>query len=194
MDGAPVLTRRPPLLRMGGVAVTPPPAGFLQATADAEARLAADVCEALAGARRVADLFSGCGAFTFALAGRAAVSAVEIDAAALGALDAAARKAERLKPIATEARDLFRDPLDARALGRFDGVVFDPPRAGAAAQAAEIARSGVAQVAAVSCNPESFARDARTLVDGGYRMLWARPVDQFRWSAHVEVTAAFARG
>jgi 23S rRNA (uracil1939-C5)-methyltransferase len=141
----------------------------------------------------VADLFAGAGTFALPLAARAAVLAVEGDAVALAALEAGARRAQGLRPLRAARRDLFRRPLGPAELARFDAVAFDPPRAGAAAQAAALAASTVPRVAAISCNPATFARDARTLVDGGYRLVWVRPVDQFRWSPHVELTAAFER-
>jgi 23S rRNA (uracil1939-C5)-methyltransferase len=193
LDGETLALRRTPAQAMGRARVVPPPGGFLQATRDGEAALVAAVAEAVAGARRVADLFAGCGTFALPLAEGAEVRAVEADRAALAALDAAWRRAPGLKAVATEARDLFARPLRPEELAGFDAAVFDPPRAGAAAQAAQIARSDLRRVAAVSCNPATFARDARTLVDGGFRLLWVRPVDQFRWSPHVELAAAFAR-
>ena len=146
-----------------------------------------------ASARRVADLFAGAGAFALPLARSSRVLAVEAERAALAALEAAARGAARLKPVETARRDLFRRPLSPAELAGFEGVCLDPPRAGARAQAEALAASGAPRIAAVSCNPATFARDARILVDGGYRLLWVRPVDQFRWSPHVELVAAFAR-
>jgi 23S rRNA (uracil1939-C5)-methyltransferase len=192
-NGEVIVMRRRPLVSMGGARVTPPPGGFLQATADGERRLAADALEALGPGARRADLFSGCGTFTLPMARDAAVLAVESDAASLAALTEAHRGASGLRPVTARRRDLFRDPVTAKELSGFDGALFDPPRAGASAQAGELARSSLPRIAAVSCNPESFARDARMIVDGGYRLLWVRPVDQFRWSPHVELVAAFAR-
>jgi 23S rRNA (uracil1939-C5)-methyltransferase len=188
-----VAARRPPAQRFGRASVVPPPGGFLQATADGEAALGAAVREAAGEARRIVDLFAGCGTFALPLAERAEVRAVEGDAAMAAALDLGRRRAEGLRAVTVETRDLFRRPLLAPELEGVDAVVIDPPRAGAAAQTAELARSRVARVAAVSCNPATFARDARTLVDGGFRLLWVQPVDQFRWSPHVELAAAFAR-
>jgi 23S rRNA (uracil1939-C5)-methyltransferase len=193
LDGETVAQARPPAQPMGRARVVPPPGGFLQATRDGEAALVAAVTEAVGGARRVADLFAGCGTFSVPLAEAAEVHAVEAERDALKALDAGWRRAEGLKAITTEARDLFDRPLRPEELARFDAAVFDPPRAGAAAQAAQLAASALRRVAAVSCNPGTFARDARTLVAGGFRLLWAQPVDQFRWSPHVELAAAFAR-
>ena len=192
-NGETIAQRRPPHQRFGRALAAPPPGGFLQATREGEAALLAAVAEIVGDAATVADLFAGSGTFALPLAGRAAVRAVEADAAALAALDAAWRATPGLRAISVETRDLKARPLMAAELNRFAAVVFDPPRAGAAAQAAEIAHSQVPRVAAVSCNPATFARDARTLIDGGYRLDWAQPVDQFRWSPHVEVVGAFSR-
>ncbi len=187
-----IATRRPPWLRFGPARVIPPPGAFLQATADGEAALLRAVRAVLGGAGRIADLFAGCGTFALPLSETARVHAVEADAAMLAALDRGWRHARGLKTVTTEARDLFRRPLRADELAHFDAVVIDPPRAGAEAQIAEIARARVPVVAHVSCNPVSFARDARTLIAAGYRLGVVRVVDQFRWSAHVELAAGFA--
>lgn len=192
-NGEVVALRRPPVQRFGAALVTPPPGAFLQATREGEAALLSAMAEAVGGASRLADLFSGCGTFALPLAARAEVHAVEGDAAMLDALNAGWRRAAELRRVTTEVRDLFRRPLLPDELARFDAVVIDPPRAGCAAQAAELARSRVPVVAAVSCNPVSFARDARALVEGGYRLDWVQAVDQFRWSAHVELAARFSR-
>ena len=177
----------------GTARVVPPPGAFLQATREGEAVLVAAVRSAVGPARRVADLFAGCGTFALALADLSEVHAVEGSRDMLDALDRGWRHGSGLKPVTTEARDLFRQPLLADELARFDAVVIDPPRAGAEAQIRELARSDVARIAAVSCNPVTFARDARLLCDGGYRLAHVRVVDQFRWSAHVELAAAFER-
>jgi len=190
----PLAIRRPPRVRFADVAVEPPPGGFLQPTPEGEAALVGQVTDALPEqVARIADLYSGCGTFTFPLAARAPVHAVEGNGAALAALETAARKAGLLGAITTETRDLARQPLRADELARFDAVVFDPPRDGAKAQAAEIARSKVPVAIAVSCNPSTFARDARILVNGGFQLVAATPVDQFPWSAHVELVASFRR-
>jgi 23S rRNA (uracil1939-C5)-methyltransferase len=186
-----VLTRRAPVQEFGGVPVVPPPGAFLQATAEGESALVAEVLALLDGARRVADLFAGCGTFTFPLARGAAVHAVEGAPDMVAALDHAARHAQGLRPVTHAVRDLFRQPLDAAALAGFDAAVIDPPRAGAEAQIAELARAGVPRIAHVSCNPATFARDAAHLLASGYRMGPVRVVDQFRWSAHVELVAGF---
>lgn len=191
--GDPVYEGLTPHLALGRAQVALPPGAFLQAVAEMETAMA-DLAVAAAGkAKAVADLFCGLGAFTFRLAERAKVFAADSDKAAIAALQAAARKATGLKPITALARDLFREPLSATELRDFDCVVFDPPRAGADAQARMIARSKVPVVVAVSCNPGTLARDARTLVDGGYRLESVTPLDQFRYSAHVEALAVFRR-
>jgi 23S rRNA (uracil1939-C5)-methyltransferase len=182
-----------PTVTMGRARVTLPPGGFLQATAAGEAALADMVLAHTEKAKHIADLFCGVGPFALRLAERARVAAFDQDAAAIAALTQAARAASGLKPIDTAVRDLFRRPLVAQELKRFDAVVFDPPRQGAQMQAAELANSGVPLVVAVSCNPATFARDVRLLVDGGYRLTRVTPVDQFRYSPHVEVVAKLER-
>lgn len=191
-QGEPVAIRRAPRVTFGDVAVDLPPAAFLQPTAEGEAALVAAVTGWLAGCKTVADLYAGCGTFTFPLARAARVLAAEGDDSALAALAASARRAA-LPQIAAVQRDLARDPLSAEELKRFDGVVFDPPRAGARAQAERLARSKVPTVVAVSCDPATFARDARILADGGYRLEEVKPIDQFVWSPHLELAALFRR-
>ncbi|MGE0612077.1 MAG: class I SAM-dependent RNA methyltransferase [Hyphomicrobiales bacterium] len=183
-----------PRLYFGETAAVPPPGAFVQAVAEAEAALVARVLAACKGARQVADLFCGAGTFTLPLARGAQVTAVEMDKDLLDALEAASASGKGLRRIRTERRDLFREPLSLRELSRFDAVVFDPPRAGAKAQAQMLARSRVPVVVAVSCNPATLARDARILVDGGYRLGPVEPVDQFLWSPHVEAVAVFTKG
>ncbi|TBN39832.1 class I SAM-dependent RNA methyltransferase [Paracoccus subflavus] len=187
------ITRRPPALPMGRARVVPPPGAFLQATAEGEATLTASVRNIVGGATRIVDLFSGCGTFSLPLAETAAVHAVEGLAAPLRALDAAWRGAPGLNRITIENRDLARRPLLADELAAFDAIVIDPPRAGAEAQAREIARCEVDRLAFVSCDPVSFARDAQILAGGGLRPVRLWIVDQFRWSPHVEIVADFAR-
>jgi len=186
-----LLARADPAVRMGGVSVTLPPAAFLQATADGEAALVAAVADIVGPARLVADLFAGCGTFALSLSGSASVVAADAAGPAIRALEQAARRARR--PVTAQHRDLFRKPLSALELAVFDALVIDPPRAGALAQTEQIAASTVPVVAAVSCNPATFARDAERLVSGGFvlRRLW--PVAQFRWSTHVELVAEFRR-
>lgn len=192
-DGEVVVTRRPPVVRIGRAPVPLPPAAFLQAVPEAEALLLAEVRAAIGAARRITDLFCGIGTFALPLAEQAEVHAVEGEAAMVAALAEGWRHAEGLKRVTTEARDLFRRPLLADEFRGVDAVVIDPPRAGAEAQCRELARSGVPVIAAVSCNPVTFARDARILIDGGYRLDRVVVIDQFRWSPHVELAARFAR-
>jgi 23S rRNA (uracil1939-C5)-methyltransferase len=189
-----VALRRPPLVQIGPARVPVPPGCFLQATEAGEQAIAARVLEATRGAKRVADLFCGVGAFALRLAQGARVSAYDSAVEAVEAMFAAARGAAGLKPLDGAARDLFERPLSAQELAPFDAVVFDPPRAGALAQAGEIARSQVKTVVAVSCSAQSFARDAAILLKGGYSVTRIVPVDQFRHSPHVEIVAIFSRG
>jgi 23S rRNA (uracil1939-C5)-methyltransferase len=191
--GQPVIELRPVRVAFGDALVALPPGGFLQATEAGEEVLAAVALEALRGAKRVADLFCGAGAFALRLAGASEVLAADSDAAAVRALARAAADTRGLKPVAVETRDLFRRPLAAAELSRFDGALFDPPRAGAEAQARELAASSLAAVVAISCNPVTFARDTRILIDGGFRLGTLAPIDQFRFSPHVEIAAVFRR-
>ena len=189
VDGEIVIEPKKPMVLFGDVAVNVPPGAFLQATEPAETAMAQLVGGHLARAKKVADLFAGCGSFALRLASKAEVHAVEGEAAALAALDHGFRFASGLKRVTTERRDLFRRPLTFKELAAFDGLVFDPPRAGAEDQSKQIARSDVPLVAAVSCNPVTLARDLAILVDGGYRLKSVTPVDQFLWSSHVETVA-----
>lgn len=175
----------------GGIAVPYPPHAFLQATPDGEATLIAAVREAVGEAKTVADLFAGLGTFAFALAEGRRVYAAEADQAALLALRGAAGAAQL--PVMAEHRDLYRRPLDAAEVSRFEAVVLDPPRAGAKDQVAQLATSKVQRIAYVSCNPASFAKDAKALIEGGWRLDTLWPVGQFRWSTHVELVGAFSR-
>ena len=188
-----IAQRAVPTVTMGRASVALPPGGFLQATEAGESTLAELVLGHAGGARSVADLFCGVGPFALRLAERARVAAFDQDAAAIAALAQAVRSTSGLKPGEAAARDLFRRPLVAQELARFDAVVFDPPRQGAQAQAAEIAKSNVPLAIAVSCNAATFARDARLLADGGYRLVQVTAVDQFRYSPHVEIVARFER-
>ena len=189
VDGEVIVEPKRPVVMFGDVAAEPPPGAFLQATAEAEAAMAALVTGHLKGAKRVADLFSGSGTFALRLAAGAEVHAVEGDAASLDALDRAFRFAAGLRRVTTEKRDLFRRPLLVRELDRFNGLVFDPPRVGAEDQAKQIARSAIPKVTAVSCNPVTLARDLAILMAGGYRVVSVTPIDQFLWSPHVEAVA-----
>jgi 23S rRNA (uracil1939-C5)-methyltransferase len=175
----------PATVTLSGVPVTFPVGGFLQATEDGEEALIASVKEGTGGPARTADLFAGLGTFALALPGK--VYAAEASRDAVLSLKRAAPS------LAIEHRDLYRRPLDTSELNNFDAVVLDPPRAGAEEQVKTLAASSVGRIAYVSCNPATFARDARILADGGYRLKWVRPVGQFRWSTHVELAAAFSR-
>ena len=188
-----VAQRAPPMLQIGRANVALPPGVFLQATAEGEAALAKLVRAHVGGAKRVADLFCGIGPFALRLAEQARVTAADSDEAAVSALKRAAAATPGLTPVEAVARDLLRRPLAAAELKGYDAVVFDPPRQGAEAQARELAKSVVPVVVAVSCDAATFARDARILVAGGYRLDAVTPVDQFRYSHHVEMVAAFSR-
>jgi 23S rRNA (uracil1939-C5)-methyltransferase len=179
----------PVTITLGGVPVPLPHGAFLQATAEGEAALVDSVRRSLGEARIVADLFAGLGTFALSVEGR--VLAVEGARDAALALKAAAGRAQRT--VFVDHRDLYRRPLDAAELDRFDGVVLDPPRAGAKEQGESLARSPVPRIAYVSCNPSTFARDSAALTAGGYRLDWIQPVGQFRWSTHVELVGAFRR-
>jgi 23S rRNA (uracil1939-C5)-methyltransferase len=195
LHGEVLVERRAPIIRMGRADMSPPPGGFLQATDAGEEALSALVLAAMpAKAKRVADLFAGCGPFALRLAERANVAAFDSDRPAIAALQRALRFTQGLKQVSAEARDLFRRPLLRQELDGFDMAVLDPPRAGAEAQARELAGSSMPLVAYASCNAASFARDAAILVAGGYALESVTPVDQFRYSAHVELVGTFRRG
>ena len=192
-DGDSLVLAGTPEVDLSGARAKLPPGAFLQASHDAEAELVELVLEGVGTAKSVADLFAGLGTFTLALARSSAVAAYEADEAVLAALAEAVRRTPKLKPIKTVARDLFRSPLGLKELQGFDAVVFDPPRAGAAAQAEALSKSRVRTLVAVSCNPGTLARDLRILVDGGYRIARIVPVDQFLFSPHIEVVAHLVR-
>ena len=184
---------RAPHVDIGGVRALLPPGAFLQATQTGEETLARSVLAAAKGAKNIADLFCGVGAFALRLARFSAVCAFDNNAPAIDALRTAAREASGLRPLRAESRDLFERPLTRQELEPFDCVIFDPPRAGAAAQATELAKAGVPLVVAVSCNAQSFCRDATILRDGGYSTDEILPIDQFRYSPHLELVAVFRR-
>ncbi|WP_027487174.1 class I SAM-dependent RNA methyltransferase [Allorhizobium undicola] len=194
VNGEIVIEPQKPLLDFGGALVCPPPGAFTQATLPAEEAMAALVMAELGKAKKVADLFAGIGTFALRIARKAQVLAVESDEKAVKALDAAARATQGLKPVKAERRDLFRRPLMPFELKGLDAVVFDPPRAGAEAQSAELTKSDVRTLVAVSCNPLTLARDLAILTAGGYRIRSITPIDQFLWSAHVEVVAVLTKG
>jgi 23S rRNA (uracil1939-C5)-methyltransferase len=194
MDGDVIVERAKPTLRMGRAIVSPPPGAFLQPTALGEETLARLAMEALTGAERVIDLFSGVGTFALRAAEFAEVLAAESEAESLAALKKASDGAGgALKQVQTLRRDLLRTPLSSLEMKKFDAAVIDPPRSGARLQAEQVARSAVRKVAYVSCDPGSFARDVKILTDSGFSLQRVTPVDQFRWSPHVEVVGALAR-
>jgi 23S rRNA (uracil1939-C5)-methyltransferase len=191
----PVIQRRVPRIAFGGVSAIPPPDAFLQPTAAAEAMLREAVTGALADARRVADLYAGCGAFALPIAheGRH-VLAIDSAADHIAALTGAARAGKFGERVTAETRNLERRPLAAAELARFDAVILDPPRGGAEAQAKALADSDVPVIAYVSCHAANFARDARILVDGGYTLERVDPVDQFLYTPHLELVGVFRKG
>lgn len=193
VNGEVILELRPPLLDMGGIGIVAAPGGFAQATLAAEHALSKLVIDGVGKARTIADLFSGVGTFALRLGRQANVHAVEGDAAALAAFDKALRKPQGLKKVTFERRDLSRRPLVKEELEPYDAVVFDPPRAGAQAQAEQLALSRVKTIVAVSCNPATLARDLRILLDGGYVLQSVTPVDQFHYSPHIEAVAVLTR-
>ena len=192
-DDEVIAQRAPPVQRFGVADVCPPPGAFMQATAHGEAHLLAAVQEAVSGAKRIIDLFAGCGTFTLPLAKDAEVFAVEGDKQMMAAMDKGWRMAIGLKTVTHAARDLYRRPLLPDEFKKYDAVVMDPPRNGAEAQTAELLRSDIKRVAYVSCNPVTFARDVAQMIAGGFTLDWVQPVDQFRWSSHVELAAQLSR-
>jgi 23S rRNA (uracil1939-C5)-methyltransferase len=188
-----VALRDRPAQMIGAATVVPPAGAFLQATPEGEAALLAGVRAALGPQRRVVDLFAGVGTFALPLVADMEVHAVEGDRQMIAALELGARHAQGLRRLTGEARDLFRRPLEPDELKAYTGAVIDPPRAGAEAQTERLAQSTIPVIAAVSCNPVTFARDARALVAAGYALDWVQVVDQFRWSTHVELVARLSR-
>jgi 23S rRNA (uracil1939-C5)-methyltransferase len=193
LHGERLIEARAPTLSAGELTLSLPPASFLQATAEAERVLTRFALEAAQGAKHVADLFCGLGPFALRLSRHVRTCAYDSDRVAIEALQRSIRANPGGKPIQAEARDLFRRPLFAPELKPFDLALLDPPRQGAEAQMREIGKSGLARVISISCDPESFARDARTLLDAGFRLGAVTPVDQFRHSAHIEMMAVFSR-
>jgi 23S rRNA (uracil1939-C5)-methyltransferase len=190
-NGEAVVERAQPVMRWGGASVVLPAEPFVQATAAGERAMVDITVEAIGQAKAVADLFCGAGAFALPLSARARIDAFDADAAAVAALDQAARRASR--SVAAARRDLFRRPLEPAELDRYDAVVLDPPHAGARAQAERLAACRVPVVVMASCNPATFARDARIMADGGYRLDTVTPIDQFRWSAETELVGVLRR-
>lgn len=192
-EDEPLAVQHSPVIQMGSARVVPPPGAFLQATPQGQNALVAAVADAVGTATPVVDLFAGCGTFALPLAARAPVHAVEGASDMLESLAAGWRGAQRMQPLTTETRDLFRRPLLPDELAKFGAAVIDPPRAGATAQIAELAKSDIARIASVSCNPVTFARDMAVLTGAGFTLEWIQVVDQFRWSPHIEVVALLTR-
>jgi 23S rRNA (uracil1939-C5)-methyltransferase len=193
VDGDIIATHVEPSLVTSAGAIVPPPGAFFQAVSKAEDAMVQQVVIAVGKAKRIVDLFAGLGTFSLPLARVGRVLAVDSDKSLLAALSDAARKAQGLKPIETKLRDLFREPLSLKELEGADAVVFDPPRAGAEAQVQVLARSPIKTLVAVSCNPQTLARDARILRDGGYACVGVAPIDQFLYTPHIEAVAVFRR-
>jgi len=196
-DGEIISERRAPMLNLSGIEVALPPGAFLQATHEGEIQLVSMVVDAIGNAKTVIDLYAGCGTFSLALAKTRKVHAVEGAAAQCASLETAVNRfgpAVGLKPLTVERRDLARRPLGSIELNKYEAVVIDPPRAGAAKQMEDLAWSDVPTVVSVSCNPATFARDARTLIGGGYRLESTTPLDQFLWSPHIEMVGIFKKG
>ncbi len=193
-NGDVIAAQGEPSVLLGQAQVALPPEAFLQPTREGEEALQSLVTSGVRRTKLCADLFAGCGTFSLVLAESSRVHAVEFDKPMIAALGNAVRQTQGLKPVTTEQRDLFRRPLTSRELNRFDAVVLDPPRAGAESQARQLASCSVPRVVYVSCDAQSFARDARLLIDGGYRLERLTPVDQFLWSEHIELVGFFERG
>lgn len=192
-NGEIVAIRSIPVLSFDGISVSPPVGAFLQATVAGQVSLTNAVIEAVADAKYIVDLFAGCGTFSLPLAKQATVLAIEGDAALLDALSAAWRLGDGLKTLTTGKRDLFRNPMLAEDLKKVEAIVIDPPRAGAKAQCEAVAEANIPRIAFVSCNPVTFARDAKLLVNAGYTIEWVQVIDQFRWSSHVEMVALLTK-
>lgn len=192
-EGEVIVSRHQPEQLMGNAKVVPPPGSFLQATQEGQTALVHAVMKIVEGSERVVDLFSGCGTFSLPAAVNSLVHAVEGDRAMTEAMDKAWRRSIGLKGMSFEARDLFRRPLQPDELNAFSAAIIDPPRAGAEAQIATLAKSSIRRIAMVSCNPVTFARDAKTLSDNGFNIDWVQVVDQFRWSPHIELAASLTR-
>lgn len=193
LDGDTLVMARQPRITFGRATVPLPPAAFLQAAPAAEAAMVSRAVEAVRGAKKVADLFCGAGTFTFPLAEVAGVIAADSSAASIAALKAGVSTAQGLKTIEAQARDLFRRPLSPYDLKGCEAIVIDPPRAGALEQTQQLPGTKAGLVVGVSCNPQTFARDARILIDAGFRLEKVTPIDQFLWSTHVELVGVFRR-
>ncbi|MFL2935036.1 MAG: class I SAM-dependent RNA methyltransferase [Thalassobaculaceae bacterium] len=189
----PIIERKTPEIEFSGVKVLPPPGAFLQATEVGTQAITEAVLLGVAGTKTILELFSGCGTLTIPVHHQGTIHAVEGDALAADALKKAVMKAAIDRKISVEIRDLLKNPIPADELSRYDAIIFDPPRSGAKKQVEEIVKNGPTKVVAVSCNPNTFARDSKILVDGGYELKKITPIDQFLWSPHVELVAEFYR-
>lgn len=192
-NGEEIAQETRPFIAFGRARLVPPPGAFLQATRHGEQMLVDAMKDAVGDASRIVDIFAGCGTFALPMAEFAEVHAVEGEASMLESLSDAWRAAPGLKAVTVETRDLFRQPLLPDELKAYDAAIIDPPRAGALAQTDELTRSSIGRIGFVSCNPITFARDAKTLLDRGFQLEWLKVVDQFRWSTHVEIAAFFTR-
>ena len=187
------VARETPTLTFGSATINVPEHAFLQAVPDAESQMQSLVENGLKKCKTVADLFCGVGTFTLSLARTSRIQAYDNDVPAIEALTSAVRHTQGLKPVTAVRRDLFRQPLSARELKGIKGAVINPPRAGGQKQCEQLTKSEVSNIVMVSCNPQTFARDARILMDGGYTMGAISPIDQFLWSPHLEIVARFTR-
>ena len=178
---------------MGEVKVEPPYLFFIQATKIAETAMITSIVESLMDQREIADLFSGCGAFSLAVAKEKKVTAYDNSAIMLQALEKASKNNYRLKSVKTITRNLLKTPLTVTELIQFDGVIVNPPLGGAYEQFKELAKSDVRRIVYISCNAETFARDSEILVLGGYKLDWVRIIDQFKWSRHIEIMSRFSK-
>ena len=192
-DIIPIIEKNTPIMKFSEVSIIPPPGAFLQATKEGTRLITEAVISGIGGAKRILELFSGCGTLSIPLQYHATVHAVEGDQLAAAALRKATVKAGIDSRLSVEIRDLIKDPVPADKLSKYDAIVFDPPRSGAKKQAEQIAKNGPHTVVAVSCNPNTFARDGKILIEGGYELKKVTPIDQFLWSPHIELVALFYR-
>ncbi|MDE2648113.1 MAG: RsmD family RNA methyltransferase [Paracoccaceae bacterium] len=182
-----------PTIVFQGIAITPPPNAFLQATEQGQEILIANAMLSVFDSDKVIDLFSGCGTFALPAAKRSEVLAIDKTKSMLTAIDQAWRGTTGLKKVTSRSQDLFKEPVGKEELNSFDAAIIDPPRVGAEAQSHELAKSHIKRISSVSCNPRTFSRDAKILVDSGFKLDWVQPIDQFLWSSHIELVAQFSR-
>ena len=182
-----------PTIEFQGIAITPPPNAFLQATEEGQEILIENAMLSVFNSDKVIDLFSGCGTFTLPAAKRSEVLAIDKTKSMLSAIEQAWRETSGLKKVTSRSQDLFKEPVGKEELNSFDAAIIDPPRVGAEAQSHELAKSHIKRISSVSCNPRTFSRDAKILVDSGFKLDWVQPIDQFLWSSHIELVAQFSR-